>query len=194
MNQTDAQLLEGLAQNREDALRAIQELAFPAILRLIETNHGLRQDAEDLFQEALIVVYLRYKEGNLTLTCRLSTFIYAICRNMWMERVRREARQVQLDESQMEIVDLTPSTLEAMEETEKNLIMTRSLAQLGEDCQRLLKLFSAGLSMRDIARELNYSSERYARKRKFSCKEALLELVKKDRRYQELTDKKEMEE
>lgn len=195
MNQTDAELLEGLAQNREDALLAIHQLAFPAILRLIQANQGLRQDAEDLFQEALIVVYLRHQQRNLTLNCRLSTFIYAICRNMWMERVRRQSKQVQLDESQLEIVDLSPSTLEAIEENEKNLIMNRYLGQLGEDCQKLLKLFFAGHSMKDIAREMNYSSDRYARKRKFSCKEVLLELVRKDPRYQELTNiKREIEE
>ena len=195
MNQTDAELLEGLAQNREDALLAIHQLAFPAILRLIQANQGLRQDAEDLFQEALIVVYLRHQQRNLTLNCRLSTFIYAICRNMWMERVRRQSKQVQLDESQLEIVDLSPSTLEAIEENEKNLIMNRYLGQLGEDCQKLLKLFFAGNSMKDIAREMNYSSDRYARKRKFGCKKVLLDLVRKDPRYQELTNiKREIEE
>ena len=174
---------------------AIHQLAFPAVLRLIEANRGLRQDAEDLFQEALIVIYLRHKEGNLTLNCRLSTFIYAICRNMWMERIRRDARQVQLEESQMEIVDLSPGILETIEANEKNRILSRCLSQLKDDCQKLLRLFFADLSMKDIAREMNYSSERYARKRKFSCKERLVALVKKDRRYQELTDlKKEMEE
>ncbi len=195
MNLIDAKLLEGLAQNQQDSLLAIQQLAFPAVLRLVETNKGMRQDAEDLFQEALIVVYRRHQAGTLTLNCRLSTFIYAICRNMWMERIRRDSKQVPLDESQMEIVDLTPSTLETIEENEKILILNRYLAQLGEDCQKLLRLFFAGDSMKEIARKMNYSSERYARKRKFSCKEVLIGLVKQDSRYQELTNiEKEIEE
>ena len=188
MNQTDAELLEGLAHNREDAFQAIHQLAYPAVLRLVEANRGFSQDADDLFQEALIVVYRQYHQGNLTLNCRLSTFIYAICRNMWLERIRRDARQVQLDETSIEIVDLSADTLETIELNEKRLILEHYLSQLGEDCQKLLRLFAAGLSMKEIAREMNMSSDRYARKRKFSCKKLLLDLLKKDRRYRELTD------
>lgn len=40
--------------------------------------------------------------------------------------------------------------------------------------------------MRDIAYKLGFASEGYARKRKFKCKQKLMQLVRMDARYPEL--------
>jgi hypothetical protein len=49
----------------------------------------------------------------------------------------------------------------------------------------VLNLFSDGLSYEEIAVKLNLKNEVYARRKKYLCKEALLELIKEDPEYQE---------
>ena len=57
---------------------------------------------------------------------------------------------------------------------------------MGEDCQKLLELFFQKKSMDDIAVEMGYASEGYARRRKSQCKDRLVELVKNDAVFREL--------
>jgi DNA-directed RNA polymerase specialized sigma24 family protein len=49
----------------------------------------------------------------------------------------------------------------------------------------VLNLFFEGLSYEEIAEKMNLKNEIYARRKKYLCKESLLELVKEDPEYQE---------
>jgi DNA-directed RNA polymerase specialized sigma24 family protein len=65
-------------------------------------------------------------------------------------------------------------------------IVTRSFALLKEDCQMVLNLYSDGHSYEEIARKMGMKSEAYARRKKYLCKEALMEIIKTDPEYQDL--------
>ena len=65
-------------------------------------------------------------------------------------------------------------------------IVTRSFALLKEDCQMVLNLYSDGYSYEEIARKMGMTSEAYARRKKYLCKEALMEIIKTDPEYQDL--------
>jgi DNA-directed RNA polymerase specialized sigma24 family protein len=50
----------------------------------------------------------------------------------------------------------------------------------------VLKLFSEGYSYEEIARKMGMKNEAYARRKKYLCKEALMEIIKTDPEYQDL--------
>ena len=75
-----------------------------------------------------------------------------------------------------------------LESTERRRLFRDKFKQLGEDCQRVLKMFLEGISMVKIAEKMGYASEGYAKKRKFKCKQKLTSLIKADVRFQELTE------
>jgi DNA-directed RNA polymerase specialized sigma subunit len=65
-------------------------------------------------------------------------------------------------------------------------IVTRSYAMLKEDCQLILRLFSEGRTYEEIAAMMGLRNESYARRKKYLCKEALMEIIKTDPEYQDL--------
>jgi DNA-directed RNA polymerase specialized sigma24 family protein len=65
-------------------------------------------------------------------------------------------------------------------------IVARSFALLGEDCQMVLNLYGEGSSYEEIARRMGFRNETYARRKKYLCKEALMEIIKTDPEYQDL--------
>jgi hypothetical protein len=69
---------------------------------------------------------------------------------------------------------------------ERQQLFDAAFLQLGEDCQKLLRLFFEKTPMTDIAEQMGFASEGYARRRKFQCKDYLVELVKKQPQYLEL--------
>jgi DNA-directed RNA polymerase specialized sigma24 family protein len=63
--------------------------------------------------------------------------------------------------------------------------MTRAYNMLKPDCQECLTLYYDGYSYEEIAEKLGLKNESYARRKKYLCKEALMEIIKKDPEYLE---------
>ena len=42
-------------------------------------NNGNEDDAKDIFQESIIVLYEKVKAGKFELSSKLKTFIYSVC-------------------------------------------------------------------------------------------------------------------
>ena len=183
---TDKQLLHGILNNKSHALEAVYDSIFPSIMRMVVKNSGSKEDAEDIFQESLVVVYRRLELGSLQLECALKTYLYAVCRNLWMEKLRKTDKFYSIKDTYPELIDLDADTLLAMEREERYALYREHFEYLGPDCKKLLRLFFEGISMKEIAEEMDYSSEKYARKKKFLCKEHLIELIKSDPRFNEL--------
>ena len=69
---------------------------------------------------------------------------------------------------------------------ERQSLFDKAFARLGEDCQKLLLLFFQKKPMDEIAVEMGFGSDNYAARRKHTCKERLVELVKSYPEFREL--------
>ena len=63
----DKHLLEGLALNDREVIEAIYRDNYPMVQALILNNSGNSDEARDIFQEAMIVVYEKAVSGNFEL-------------------------------------------------------------------------------------------------------------------------------
>ncbi len=183
---SDKQYLEGLLGRDPAALENMYEHLFPGIAKYVLDNSGSREDAEDVFQEGLLVLYRKAKKGELALSSSFYTFFYAVCKRIWMKKLSRgkTKRALPLEEERMG--ELPHEIEQALDRSEQYQLYRQQFKLLGEDCQNLLLLFFRGQSMAEIAAQMGYGSEGYAKKRKFQCKEQLVQLIKADGRYREL--------
>jgi DNA-directed RNA polymerase specialized sigma24 family protein len=60
----DQELLQGLAISDDKSLETIYLDNFPVVAKMILQNNGSEDDAKDIFQEAMIVLYEKVQEGN----------------------------------------------------------------------------------------------------------------------------------
>lgn len=152
---------------------------LPRITSLVTRNGGTKDDAYDVFQDALVILFEKCRNDSFTLSSSFYTLLYGICRNLWGNRLQKKARtEVTLEEDYK--YNSTEDFSDLIQEEEKRSIFWNAFRKLGEDCQRLMTLFFEKTSMDEIARIMNFGSEGYAKKRKFQCKEHLLQLVKSD--------------
>jgi len=185
MNSGDHQYWEAMSSGDRKGLEAIYEEFASGVVHLVTRSGGTREDARDVFQSALIVIFQQVRAGGLQPTGSFGGLVNAVCRNIWGNRLQKKSfKEVSLPED-------IKYTLEAplengIEEEEKRQLFREKMKQLGADCRRLLELFFAGHSMEEIRKEMGYGSVSYASKRKFGCKEQLTTLIRKDARYQEL--------
>lgn len=182
----DHKLFQSILEGDTKTLISLYNECFPAIKQLLLKNSGQLEDAEDVFQEALVVVFRKIKNNSLVLSCSLSTYVYSICRNMWLDRLRRTGRETGIIDGGEEFVDIDNDTIETIYLNDRYTLYQKHFHLLGDGCKKLLKLFFEGQSMKMITKHMGFGSEQYTRKRKFNCKEKLISSIKSDSLYAEL--------
>ena len=54
---TDNEVILGILNNSESVLKRLYGAYFPMVLQLIINNNGTTDDAKDVYQEAIIILY-----------------------------------------------------------------------------------------------------------------------------------------
>lgn len=176
-------MLVGIKRADKDILKVIYQDYLPGLVYYVEKNNGSSDDAKDLFQEAIMVIYKKVQEG-LILEVPLKAFFMVICRNLWNIQLRHKKRRPMKMEDQ-EFQDQDHDLVQKMEQTLKEKIFYKHFNNLSDKCRDLLQLFFAKIPMKDIAQQWD-TSESYIKKRKHICKEKLVEAIMHDALYKEM--------
>lgn len=168
----DQYLIDLIRTGRSDKALATLYHHFPMVRKMIRSSGGDAADAEDIFQEALILLVRKIHQQHFVLTSKLSTYLYGICRLLWKDELRRRNRPIP-----HELVHDSPGAEDQLltyTETEQQARLAEiALDQLGQRCRELLLLFyHGGLKLKDIAAKMGYSAENTAKNQKYKCLEA----------------------
>lgn len=186
--QEEQALLEGIAKSEREAMRQVYHQYLPEIRAFIRRNSGTEDDASDLFQEAVIVLYRKLQTGDFHLTSTLGAYLISICRNQWYDRLKRHSYKKEL---RMEVIekydyeDPDQDTIAAIQESTRKSVFQKAFLKLGDSCQKILSLFFQKIPMKEIAVQLD-TTEGYVKKRKSVCRDQLFTLIQNDPAYAEL--------
>ena len=166
----EEKLLEGLAQNDRKAIETIYRQHYNMVQSMILNNSGYPDDARDIFQEAMIVLYEKVRSGSFELNCQLKTYLYSVCRRLWLKRLS----QLQRLSPEVEHLEETIPVEEELDRHEQlNLdfrIMERSMSSLGEPCKSLLEAYYLEKkNMIEIAENFGYTNADNAKNQKYKC-------------------------
>lgn len=184
---SDIKLIDGIIKKRRGVIHFMYKDYFPLILALIEKNSGTYQDAEDIFQDGLVALYLRCRERELVLNCSLRSYFYSICRNLWLQRLERKYRLVYQPElivnENEEKYHLAESITKEQKLT-RHRVFWRHFKELPEDCQKVLLMYFDKIPFKEVAEKLEFTDENYAKVRKYLCKKLLAKRIQKDPEFQ----------
>ncbi|MFK7905087.1 MAG: RNA polymerase sigma factor [Chitinophagales bacterium] len=182
---TDQFFIDGIANNNSLILKKIYQRYSHTIYTFIKDNKGSIEDAKDIFQEGLVVIYKMTKKRKVTLTSSFLTFLHSICRRLWWSKLRKGKHFVQ--------VDSIPPNTQSESSVEQRYIdderygfYQEKMQDLPSKQRQVLELYLEGKKMREIASIAGLKNESYAKKYKYKCKQLLLERAARDRRYMEL--------
>lgn len=175
---SDAKILDLIRKGDDEGLVMLYEANRRPILSFVTRNNGSHDDAEDLLQEALIILWERVRANRYEHNARLGTFIYATVKNLWLRRLARLRREAPADIEESTGHIESASALDIMVESEEARIVHEALDELGEPCKSLLVLFYwEEKTMEQIAAALNFANAQTAKSKKYQCKKALQKIV-----------------
>jgi len=182
MHYIEESLLEGIRLHDSDTLEYIYKKFFPSVKAFVNNNSGNDDDARDVFQEAIVAIYRKVNDESFAITCSFKTYVYAIVKNLWLKELeKRKTSGVKLNaEGEFEIAEEPVDGSFFDPKSERFKLYQKHFLTLSEDCQKVLRLFFAKQSLQEISQTMGFGSEKYAKKRKFQCKEILVKRIKND--------------
>jgi RNA polymerase sigma factor (sigma-70 family) len=181
---TDRELLEeiGDARSRDAAIRYLYRSYFGVSANYVKMNSGSEQDAEDIFQEVVISFIELVKEQKFRGECSVSTFIYTLTRNCWLNEMKKRGRsKIREEKFEKQQDSVTMDVGGWMEQYESKKQLLKLVADLGETCRKILVAFYyENLSMREILQTLDYENEQVVRNKKYKCLKKLEQMVTGD--------------
>lgn len=183
-------LIDRLRRGEETALRQLYELSYPQCASFVKNNQGTPNDAEDMFQEALVVLYRKINDAGFELKSHIKTFLYAITRNLWLNELRKRSKsglKLVMDDKETDYVLVDEDLLaEKEEEEEKHNLIGKMLMEIEGNCKELLiNFYYKKMKLREIAEVMGFT-EQYAKKRRYKCMEAFKKSVRE--RYGQMND------
>lgn len=181
----EQQFLEGLKRRDPKTISQIYRDCFPKLLNYIIKNKGSRADAEDVFQDTLLVVYRKIEAKTIDIKYSFHCFLFGIGRYIWWNTLKHKHRTIGPISEEIEFENDFETEFELQE---KYLIYKDKFQTLSKNCQHILQLFFEHYSMKEIADILGYESSGYVKKRKCICQKRLIEMIKKDLKYKEVVE------
>ncbi len=181
-------LLNGILRNDTIVLQYIYKNFYSKINFFIKKNSGDDDDANDMFQEAIIIIYRKLKVNELVLDCSFETYLYSVCRFLWLKQLeKRKTEKEKIKDNHEYNEDIYDDGLEKVVDlNERYRLYQKHFTNLGKDCQKVLQLYFEKVPLKNIAQIMGFKSEKYAKKRKFKCKEYLIKSIKQDLEYNKI--------
>lgn len=197
---SDKNLLSGIKNRKAEILEYLYREYFPQIERIVLKHEGDEQDARDLFQEALVIIFTRLKKGDLVINSSFHNYFIVLCRFIWFRQKGIKNSYASIEEPEESanrkilasgIVNDSPGDREYHEylTNQNEKIFQRQYRKLPGDCKRVLKMYFRKKSFREIATRMKYSTEDYARRKKYLSMQLLMKMIKEDPEYIELNKK-----
>ena len=155
------------------ALDKVYQDYFPVVNIFIQKNKGTKEDAEDIFQEAMMILVEKLKQDDFILTASLKTYVMAISKNLWFKHLRDSKKN-----ATSELTDIhSPVVMDEISlaiEQEKSYLdrLNAYLSKVSSHCKTILEMFYfEKKTIDEIQKHFGYTTKHNAQNQKYKCVE-----------------------
>ena len=177
MNGKDERIIQAILHGKDDkALQGLYDTGFRKIRDFVKKNTGSTEDAEDVFQDAVISFYKHVKEGKFDISFDIDAFLFTAGRNCWINKVKREQKIVGMPDNFQ--VESDHSLYGQLADKDRNEKVQAIFETIGSKCKELLTLVVYyDYSMKDVSIKMGLQNENAAKTQHYKCKQKLIELM-----------------
>ena len=186
---TNHEIFEGIKAGDEKVIQYLIKCYFPKIKRFILKNKGNLDDAKDVLQEVLVIVYEKLKRNDLTINCKFGTYLFGIVKIVWIKELNKRGK---IDNTNVIIEESKVDTgiFNLIETRERHLLYRKYYEKLGEECKKLLDLFFKGIKIKEITQIMGFNSDQHTKNKKYICKKHLIENIRSNPTFKEIKNER----
>jgi len=185
---SEAQILEGIVKNQSGVIEYVYEAYYPVIEGFVIHNQGSSDQARDVFQEGMIVIFRKLKQEDLSLNCKFGTYLYSICKRIWFQEKKKTLLQQKKLTMQPLYVEEPGNDKNELDNKLLREFIEELLSKLSPDCQKILRLSLNDFTVEEIRQAMNYNSIHHAIDRKYRCKKSLIKKILSDPLFKRIID------
>ncbi|MHC1708732.1 MAG: RNA polymerase sigma factor [Bacteroidales bacterium] len=184
----DQEIIQGFRAMDPHVVNYVYSAYYKVVETFIVNHGGSYEDVKDVYQEALSAIFLKIQKEEFILNSAFGTFLFSICKNLWMGELRKRkySKELMNQIGQDSTEEDTDSLVMEFLQERKEYLFRKHYATLDEECQHVIRLYLKKISFKEIAAIMGFPSELHAIKRKSRCKEMLIRRVKNDPEFDEL--------
>ncbi len=168
--ENDKLLLVAMLADDKTAIEDIYREHYNMVQQLIVQNGGSKDDAADVFQETIIVLYEKIKLGSFELSCLLKTYLYSIAKRIWIKKWQQQQKFTQQVDDFEEVVAVEDEMENHLKQQNDFVLMDAAMAKVGEPCKSILQAYYIQKKhMNTIAEEFGYTNADNAKTQKYKC-------------------------
>jgi RNA polymerase sigma factor (sigma-70 family) len=165
---SDNTLLNQLKSEDSASFDLLYQFYFPLVAAYVKQNLGNNEDAEDIFQEAIIVLLQKVRQPDFVLTSSLKTYLYAVAKNLWLKRLRDN--KMKIVDSELSLSNYATETFDIEPETSREEKVENWLLKITRNCQNILKaLFFYEVPMDNLMVKMGWKNKHTASTQKHKC-------------------------
>lgn len=171
--QTSTEIIIDLKGENNKAFGTLYKNYFGVVNRFITNNSGTNHDAEDIFQDTMIVLIAKLRQDDFVLEASVKTYLMAIAKNLWFKKLRTASKET-------EFTDLHNNKfyeeISLAIEQEKTYLdkLQYYIQQISEHCKRLIHdMFFKNQPIRQIQKDYGYATLHNAQNQKHKCVEQI---------------------
>jgi RNA polymerase sigma factor (sigma-70 family) len=189
-NYTDQEIIDGIKRQDSDVLLFIYKKNFRSVKHYIENNNGNEKDAEDVFQDVLIILFDKIRHKTLNLQCSFHTYLFSVLKYTWLRQLMYRDQKKFTNENCDDLSSENIGLVDDIINSERRKIFLQHFNEISQDCQKIIRLILKGYSITEITKVMGYLSEQHTKNRRFRCKKNLIERILKNPNYKELTNER----
>jgi len=175
---SDSELITGLISRDERVLKEYYAVYFQSIRHFVLTNTGNEEDARDLFQDSLLVMFQKLRYGHVKISCTPGTYLFAISKFLWLRELSRRKRTIGRHVEHDDLMDMDEDIVQLNEKNERLIFFRKYFEKLSENCRKVLSLFTEGHSVTEITRIMGFRTEQHTKNRRYRCKSVLIKNIR----------------
>lgn len=181
-----AWIIDAFKKEDKKALLYVYKTYFPQVRHYIMENSGNELDADDVFQDAVVLIYIKIRNNTLYLSSSFGTYLNGVVRYFWVKELERKRRYFGHPLHTENHPTYEDNFIEEYSLLEKRKLIMQHFNELNGECKKIIELNILETPLSRITAIMGYSSDQYTMNRRTLCKERLITAIWNNPRYKEL--------
>ncbi|MFN8415540.1 MAG: sigma-70 family RNA polymerase sigma factor [Cytophagaceae bacterium] len=165
----------------QSVIPQLYKKVLPVVQKQILKNQGRKEDAFDVFQDALLLFYKQVVQNTYNEKYKVYGYVYRISLNLWINKIKRD-KKITLSENLPD--DQEWSEVDGSQKQIPSKFTNQLLDKIGDKCKEVLNYsIFTDIQLEDVQLSLDYPSVSALKMQIQRCKQKLKELLQSNPDY-----------